>query len=156
MSEKKYCILAENQRQGRNVVFDVMYYAKSNVNLPRAMEAMKSPVKFCKTMIHRNTENKWPEGENSYGVTLSRPEPLNTIYMPLMIYVGDGQGNLACSPWGCKESDMTERLNWIICWWPGEGNGNPLWYSCLENLMDWGAWRARVHGVAKSWTQLSH
>ena len=37
----------------------------------------------------------------------------------------------------------------------GEGNGNPLQYSCLENLMDRGAWRAIVHGVAKSWTQLS-
>ena len=34
----------------------------------------------------------------------------------------------------------------------GEGNGNPLQYSCLENPMDRGAWRATVHGVAKSWT----
>ena len=38
---------------------------------------------------------------------------------------------------------------------PGEGNGNPLQYSCLENPMDGGAWRATVHGVAKSWTRLS-
>ena len=37
----------------------------------------------------------------------------------------------------------------------GEGNGNPLWYSCLENSMDGGAWWATVHGVTKSWTQLS-
>ena len=36
-----------------------------------------------------------------------------------------------------------------------EGNGTPLQYSCLENLMDGGAWWAAVHGVAKSWTQLS-
>ena len=35
---------------------------------------------------------------------------------------------------------------------PGEGNGNPLQYSCLENSMDRGAWWATVHGVAKSWT----
>ena len=35
---------------------------------------------------------------------------------------------------------------------PGAGNGNPLQYSCLENPMDRGAWRATVHGVAKSWT----
>ena len=34
----------------------------------------------------------------------------------------------------------------------GEGNGNPLRYFCLENSMDRGAWRATVHGVAKSWT----
>ena len=38
---------------------------------------------------------------------------------------------------------------------PGEGNGNPLQYSCLENPMDRGAWRATVHGVAESGTQLS-
>ena len=38
---------------------------------------------------------------------------------------------------------------------PGEGNGNPLQSSCLENSMDRGAWRAIVHGVAKSWAQLS-
>ena len=35
---------------------------------------------------------------------------------------------------------------------PGEGNGNPLQYSCLENPMDSGAWWATVHGVAKSQT----
>ena len=39
---------------------------------------------------------------------------------------------------------------------PGEGNGNPLQYSCLENPMDGGAWWATVHGVAKSRTRLSN
>ena len=39
---------------------------------------------------------------------------------------------------------------------PGEGNGNPLQYSCLENPVDGGAWWAAVHGVAKSRTQLSN
>ena len=38
---------------------------------------------------------------------------------------------------------------------PGEGNGNPLQYSCLENSMDRGAWRAIVHGEAKSRPRLS-
>ena len=38
---------------------------------------------------------------------------------------------------------------------PGEGNGNPLQYSCLENPMDGGAWSATVHRVAKSRTRLS-
>ena len=38
----------------------------------------------------------------------------------------------------------------------GEGNDNPLQYSCLENPMDRGAWRATVRGVAKSQTQLSN
>jgi len=39
---------------------------------------------------------------------------------------------------------------------PGEGNGNPLQYPCLENSKNGGAWQATVHGVAKSWTQLSN
>ena len=43
-------------------------------------------------------------------------------------------------------------INWHVA---GEGNGTPLQYSCLENPMDGGAWWAAVHGVTKSWTQLS-
>ena len=39
---------------------------------------------------------------------------------------------------------------------PGEGNGNPLQYSCLENPNDRGAWQATVHGVAKSWIRLGN
>ena len=35
---------------------------------------------------------------------------------------------------------------------PGEGNGNPFQYFCLENFMERGAWRAITHGVTKSWT----
>ena len=132
-----------------------------------------------------------------------------------------GQESLACcSPWSCKESDMTQQLNnnkvppgkpqinnklifkkqtktplghiqtkdwekegFIICskqgkhwesflkqclpkqenWgsfklrifaYSGESNGTPLQYSCLENLLDGGAWQAAVHGVAKSRTRL--
>ena len=47
----------------------------------------------------------------------------------------------------------------LILWWersPGEGNGTPLQYSCLENPMDRGAWWATVHGVTQSWTQLMY
>ena len=51
-------------------------------------------------------------------------------------------GDTGCSPgWGRS---------------PGEGNGNPLQYSCLGNHMDRGAWKATIHGVAKSQTQLSN
>ena len=39
---------------------------------------------------------------------------------------------------------------------PGEGHGNPLQYSCLENSTDTGAWWATAHGVTKSWTRLSN
>ena len=38
---------------------------------------------------------------------------------------------------------------------PGEGNGYPLQYSCLENSIDRGAWQATVHGITKSWTRLN-
>ena len=41
------------------------------------------------------------------------------------------------------------------CTYLGEGKGTPLQYSCLENPMDGGAWKAAVHGVAEGWTQLS-
>ena len=51
------------------------------------------------------------------------------------------------------------RETWVqsLGWedFPGEGNGNPLQYSCLENPMDRGAWWATVHRVTKSWTRLS-
>ena len=59
------------------------------------------------------------------------------------------------SPWGCKESDMTERLHFdfsLSC--IGEGNGNPLQYSCLGNPRDGGAWWAAIYGVAQSRTRL--
>ena len=42
-----------------------------------------------------------------------------------------------------------------ITYFLGEGNGNPLLYSCLENSMDRGAWQATVHGIPKSWTWLN-
>ena len=117
-----------------------------------------------------------------------------------------GQRSLTgCRPWGHKEWDMTEQLNWTELNWsdireddsvikrtrilinatsldfpggsegkvsaynagdmgsipgtgrsPGEGNGNPLQYSCLENPMDRGAWETTVHGVTKSRTRLSN
>ena len=69
---------------------------------------------------------------------------------------GDGQGSLAyCSTWGQKESDMTEQLHFhfsLSC--IGEGNGNPLQCSCLENPRDGGAWWAAVYGVTQSRTRL--
>ena len=57
------------------------------------------------------------------------------------------------SPWGHKESDTAKQLHFhfsLSC--IGEGNGNPLQCSCLENPRDGGAWWAAVSGVAQSWT----
>ena len=53
----------------------------------------------------------------------------------------------------CSAKDLSSILGLGRA--PGEGKGYPLQYSCLENSMDRGAWRATVHGVEKSWTWLS-
>ena len=67
-----------------------------------------------------------------------------------------GQRSLVgCSPWGREESNTTERLHLhfsLSC--IGEGNGNPLQCSCLENPRDGGAWWAAIYGVTQSRTQL--
>jgi len=62
---------------------------------------------------------------------------------------------VVCNPWGCKELDMTERLHFdfsLSC--IGEGNGNPLQCSCLENPRDEGVWWAAIYGVQQSQTRL--
>ena len=61
---------------------------------------------------------------------------------------------VGCSPWGRWESDMTEQLHFhfsLSC--VGEGNGNPLQCSCLENPRDGGAWWAAVYGVTQGRTR---
>ena len=61
---------------------------------------------------------------------------------------------VGCRPWGREESDTTERVHFhfsLSC--IGEGNGNPLQCSCLENPRDRGAWWATIYGVPQSWTR---
>ena len=65
----------------------------------------------------------------------------------------EGPGRL--QSWGREESDTTERLHFhFLLSHIGEGNGNPLQCSCLENPRDGEAWWAAVCGVSQSWTQL--
>ena len=62
---------------------------------------------------------------------------------------------VGCSPWDCKESDTIERFHFpfsLSC--IGEGNGNPLQCSCLENPRGGEAWCAAISGVAQSRTRL--
>ena len=80
-------------------------------------------------------------------------------WQPTPVFLpGESQGRgslVGCCLRGSTELDMTERLHFdfsLSC--IGEGNGNPLQYSCLENPRDGGAWWAAVYGVAQSWTQL--
>ena len=61
-------------------------------------------------------------------------------------------------PWWLKNlPSVQEDIGSIPGWGrsPGEGNGNPLQYSCLEKSMDREAWQATVHGIAKTQTQLT-
>ena len=63
---------------------------------------------------------------------------------------------VGCSPWGHKESDMTERFHFhfsLSC--IGKGNGNPLQCSCLENPREGRAWWAAVYGISQSRTRLN-
>ena len=78
------------------------------------------------------------------------------VYLVLLPGKSYGRRSLVgCSPWGRKELDMTERFHFhfsLSC--IGEGNGNPLQCSCLENPRDGGALWATVSGVTQSRTRL--
>ena len=80
-------------------------------------------------------------------------------WQPTPVFLpGESQGRgslVGCCLWGRTELDMTERLHFHFSLSrTGEGNGNPLQRSCLENPRDGGAWWAAVYGVAQSQTRL--
>ena len=91
-----------------------------------------------------------PGSGRSLGVGKWQPTP---VFLPGKCH---GRRSLVgCSPWGREESDTTERLHFpfsLSC--IGEGNGNPLQCSCLENPRDRGAWWAAIYGVTQSRTRL--
>ena len=83
------------------------------------------------------------------------PEPLQPTSVLLPGKSHGWRSLVGCSPWGREESDTTEQIHFhfsLSC--IGEGNGNPLQCSCLENPRDRGAWWAAVYGVAQSQTRL--
>ena len=88
-----------------------------------------------------------------YGVRRRRQWHPTPVLLP-----GKSHGRrslVGCSPWGRYKSDTTKRLHFhfsLSC--TGEGNGNPLQCSCLENPRDGGVSWAAVYGVAQSQTQL--
>ena len=87
---------------------------------------------------------------------LEFPEKAMATHSSILAWKIHGWSSLVgCSPWGYEELDTTERLHFhssLSC--IGEGNGNPLECSCLENPRDGGAWWASVYGVAQSRTRL--
>ena len=85
-----------------------------------------------------------------------KKSPWRRKWQPSPVFLPEkshGQRSLVdLSLWCHKESDTTEWLNNNnnkIHYWSGEGNGNPVQYSCLKNSMDRGTWQATVHSVAK-------
>ena len=96
---------------------------------------------------------------SAFGVSIPSSDNQRRHWHPTPVLLpgkSHGWRNLVgCSPWGRTESDMTERLHFhfsLSCL--GEGNGNPLQCSCLENPRDRGAWWAAVYGVTQSRTRL--
>ena len=99
-------------------------------------------------MVEQQWQFGWPQQYNTEKAMAPTP-----VLLP-----GKSHGRRSlegCSPWGRWRSDMTERLHFhfsLSC--IGEGNGNLLQCSCLENPRDGGAWWAAVYGVAQSRTRL--
>ena len=100
-----------------------------------------------------------PPGSSTHGIFQARVLEWGAIASPKrkathsIFWSGEFHG--LYRPWGHKESDMTERLHFhfsLSC--TGEGNGNPLQRSCLENPRDGGVWWAAVCGITQSRTRL--
>ena len=102
------------------------------------MEKILSPVHWRRHPLRHTWRRQW------------HPTP---VLLPGKTH---GQRSLVgCSPWGREEQDTTERFHFhfsLSC--IGEGHGNPLQCSCLENPRDGGAWRAAIYGIAQSQTRL--
>ena len=102
------------------------------------------------------------KGSPSFGILNFENKPWLLWHATPVLLPGKshGWGSLVgCSPWGCWESDTTERLHFhfsLSC--IGEGNGNPLQYSCLENPRDSGTGglpSMGSHRVGRDWSDLA-
>ena len=112
---------------------------------------------------HMNIEGIWfNEHIHSWHSGLLHPTMYTSLHR-----TETAMGDAQCDQCQCKalpswlsgnESDCHAGKASLIPGWgrsPGGGHGKPLHYSCLENPMDRGSWRATVHGAAKNWTRLS-
>ena len=106
--------------------------------------------------IHRVAKSPTRLSDLTFTFHFQALEKEMATYSSVLAWRIPGTGEpVGCRLWGCEELDTTDRPHFhfsLSC--IGEGNGNPLQCSCLENPMDGEAWWAAVHGVAQSRTQL--
>ena len=120
---------------------------------------MSISVPFCKSMTFLFNSAVFHQAGSGDTLHLARGEDRGRQWHPTPVLLpGNSHGQrslVGCSPWGRWELDTTERLHFhfsLSC--IGEGNGNPLQCSCLENPRDGGTWWAAIYGVAQSQTRL--
>ena len=143
---------------------DCIYKKLSTVSMLRSLPSM---VTIVLLLLSSNVKIKYarvwkvldrvPGPGNNYTIVVTSTTTWRRQWHPTPVLLpGKSHGRrclVGCSPWVCKELDTTERLHFhfsLSC--IGEGNGNPLQYSCLENPRDGGAWWAAVSGITQSWT----
>ena len=107
--------------------------------------------------LFENHHCLWDDGKSALGSN-DPPQRRRQWHPTPVLLPGKSHGQrglVGCSPWGCEESDTTERLHFHFSLARiGEGNGNPLQCFCLENPRDGGAWWAAIYGVAQSQARL--
>ena len=136
-----------------------MYFRFSQVSLEKAMATHSS------TLAWKIPWMEEPDSLQSMGSPRVRHHWATSLslftfihwrrkWQPTPVFLpGESQGRgslVGCRLWGCTESDTTATSLSLFLSCIGEGNGNPLQYSCLENPRDGGAWWAAIYGVAQS------
>ena len=140
------------------VVFILQYIHTSNVYV--AYLKLAQCYKSIRASLVAQRLKHLPGMQETWVRSLGREDsPGEGKWQPIPVLLpGESHGGrslVGCRPWGHEESDTIERLHFhfsLSC--IGEGNGNPLQCSCLENPRDGGAWWAAVYGVTQSWTRL--
>ena len=141
--KQSQCLSAEEWIKNLWYIYKMEYYIKRNTFESVLMRWMDLEPIMQSEVIQKE--------KNNYHILMQwHPTP---VLLP-----GKSHGRrslVGCSPWGRQESDTTEQLHFHFSLsYTGEGKGNPLQCSCLENPRDGGAWWAAIFGVTQSWTRL--
>ena len=119
---------------------------RKNAQITAQLHLFHTLAKKCSKLSKPGFNSTWTVNLQMFKLNLDRGTP---VFLPGK---SDGWKSLVgFSPWGREESDTTERLHFHFSFsCIGEGNGNPLQCSCLENPRDGGTWWAAVFGVAQT------